>query len=401
MAGVEGRSRWTDALLDDMRQRGDPMADGPVAAVLDGGGVDDVNAMMRTLVRADRPAPADLPDEIAAYLADTLPLPEWADTTKIERGQRVFERWGVHICICLFCASLPSSYAAAKGVQVLHLTARLDTDARRRVLETGQFLVDVLTVGALDDDGTGRRTIQRVRLMHAAVRHLIKARNASAPGLWNPDWDEPINQEDLAGTMLAFSGVVMDPLRRLGVRLSGKDIDAYVHLWDVIGHLLGVRDELRVRDADDARALTEAIERRQFKASGAGQELTTALLELLDEMTPGRVFDDVNPAMIRHLIGNQVADMLGVPPSDLVDELGWFARINRWFLVHVLGRTERNSPCYRLMSRLAPRFGRDLVATSLTLQRGGERAPFAIPDHLALGWGLPGRTSSEVRTTQR
>lgn len=394
MTGVTGRSRWTDALLDDMRQRGDPLADGPVAAVLDGGGVDGVNAMMRTLVRVDEPAPGELPPEIAAYLADTLTLPPWADQRKIERGQRVFERWGVQICICLFCASLPSSYAAAKGVQVLRLTGRLDTDARRRVLETGQFLVDVLSVGALDDAGTGRRTIQRVRLMHAAVRHLIKARNAMQPGVWNPDWDEPINQEDLAGTMLAFSGVVMDPLRRLGIRLSGKDIDAYVHLWDVIGHLMGIREELRVRDAQDATALTDAIERRQFKASKAGRELTTALLALLDEMTPGRAFDDVNPAMIRHLIGERVADMLGVPPSDLVDELGWFARANRWFLVHVLGQTERNSPRYRLMSRLSSGFGRDLVATSLTVQCGGDRAPFDIPDHLALSWGIPVRAQS-------
>jgi hypothetical protein len=391
MPGGTEHQRWTDALLDRMRQLGDPLADAPVAAVLEGGGVDEVNALMRTLVRADRPAPEDLPDALQAYLSTTLPLPKWADSGKIERGQRVFERWGIHICICLFCASLPSSYAAAKGVQVLHLTARLDTDARRRVMETGQFLVDVLTVGGLEDQGKGRRTIQRVRLMHAAVRHLIRARNELAPGLWNADWDEPINQEDLVGTMLAFSTIAIDPLRRLGVRLSDKDIDAYLHLWNVIGHLLGVHDELLVRDADDATALAGAIERRQFKPSSAGQELTSALLELLDQLTPGRTFDDVSPALIRHLIGEQIADMLLVPPSDLVDDLGWFARTTQWLFVHVVGRPERNAPRYHIMSRLAPRLGRNLVATSLTLERGGERAPFDIPDHLALGWGLPAR----------
>jgi hypothetical protein len=46
MAGANGGSRWTDALLDRMRQLGDPLADGPVAAVLERGGVDAVNAMM-------------------------------------------------------------------------------------------------------------------------------------------------------------------------------------------------------------------------------------------------------------------------------------------------------------------------------------------------------------------
>jgi hypothetical protein len=400
MAGAPEDSRWTDALLDRMRRLGDPLADDPVAAVLDRGGVGEVNAMMRTLVRVDQLVPQDLPDELATYLAQTLPLPKWADQRKIVRGQRVFERWGVYICVCLFSASLPSSYAAAKGVQVLHLTARLDTDARRRVLETGQFLVDVLCVGSLDERGKGRRTIQRVRLMHAAVRHLIKARNGQQPGLWNPEWNEPINQEDLAGTLLAFSGAVIEPLRRLGIRLSAKDIDAYLHLWNVVGHLLGVHDELLVRDADDATALIAAIERRQFKPSSAGQELTSALLELLDEMTPGRQFDDLNPALIRHLIGDEVADMLGVPQSDVVDELGPFARVAQWFFVHVMNRPEYGRARYRLVSRLAPTLGRELVATSLTLQRGGERAPFDIPDRLAGGWGLPPpppRSSERVR----
>ena len=108
MAGANGGSRWTDALLDPMRELGDPLADGPVAAVLERGGVDAVNAMMQTLVRVDQPVPEALPDEIRDYLVETLPLPEWADMGKIKRGQ-LFETWGLEIACCLFCASLPSA----------------------------------------------------------------------------------------------------------------------------------------------------------------------------------------------------------------------------------------------------------------------------------------------------
>ena len=129
MAGANGNSRWTDALLDRMRQLGDPVADGPVAAVLERGGVDAVNAIMQTLVRVDQPVPEQCPTSSGPTWSTRLPLPEWADMGKIERGQQLFETWGVLIALCLFCASLPSSYAAAKGVKVLYLTARLDTDA--------------------------------------------------------------------------------------------------------------------------------------------------------------------------------------------------------------------------------------------------------------------------------
>ena len=388
MAGASRSSRWTDALLDRMRELGDPMADAPVAAVLERADVDAVNAIMHTLVRTDQPVPDQLPDDIRAYLAETLPLPEWADMRKIKRAQQLFETWGLQIAICLFCASLPSSYAAADGVKVLYLTARLDTDARRRVMETGQFLIDVLTVGGLDENGKGRRTIQRVRLMHAAVRHLIKARNEQQPGLWDPNWGTPINQEDLAGTLLAFSYVVADPMRRLGVRVPAKDADAYLHLWNVIGHLLGVRDELLVRGISDAAALVDAIRRRQFRASPEGQDMTDALLNLLDEMTPFHRFDDTIPPLIRHLIGDETSDLLLVPKSDLVDDLGRLQRIAKWFFVHVFGRSERDSPRYQLVSRMVRPFGHDLLHGLFRLERGGERAPFDIPKHLARSWEL-------------
>jgi hypothetical protein len=388
MAGANGSPSWTDALLDRMRELGDPLADGPVAALLERGGVDAVNAMMQTLVRVDQPVPEEMPDEIRAYLVETLPLPDWADMGKIKRGQQLFETWGLEIACCLFCASLPSAYAAAKGVQVLYLTARLATDPRRRVMETGQFLIDVGNVGGLDENGKGRRAIQRVRLMHAAVRHLIKARNELTPGMWHPDWGTPINQEDLAGTRMSFSYVFCEPMRRLGVRVPAEDVEAYLHLWNVIGHLLGVRDELLVHDIADATALVDAIRRRQFEASPQGQELTRALLELMDELTPVHRLDGTIPPLIRHLIGDETADLLLIPKSDLADHLGPLARIANWFFVHVLGQIERDLPRYQLASRMAAPFGRDLLDTGLKLERGGDRAPFDIPDHLARTWDI-------------
>ena len=156
MAVANGSSRWTDALLDSKRQECDPVADEPVAAVFESGGVEAVNVIMETLVRTDQPIPDGLPDEVTDYLSKTEPWPEWADKVKVEQGQRLFERWGVPISCCLFCASLPSSYAAAKGVKVLAMTGRIEFDARRRVMETGQFLIDVLHVGGLDARGKGR-----------------------------------------------------------------------------------------------------------------------------------------------------------------------------------------------------------------------------------------------------
>jgi ER-bound oxygenase mpaB/B'/Rubber oxygenase, catalytic domain len=266
------------------------------------------------------------------------------------------------------------------------------------VMETGQFLIDVLTVGGLDEHGKGRRTIQRVRLMHAAVRHLIMARSdrgdppvcgeePKEPPLWHHDWGTPINQGDLAGTRLAFSYIVADSLPRLGVRLPDGDVDAYLHLWNVIGHLMGVDDELRVHGKADAKALVDAIRDRRFKASPEGKDMTKALLDLMDEMTPFHSFQETIPPLIRHLIGDDIADMIDVPKSKL-PELGRLTRLNKWFFVHIFGQSHRDTPRYELASRIARPFGYDLVHGLFRLERGGERAPFDMPDHLARSWGL-------------
>jgi ER-bound oxygenase mpaB/B'/Rubber oxygenase, catalytic domain len=390
MAGAKRSSRWTDARLDDMRELGDEAADTAIDAVFEEGDVDAVNAIFHRLVSNNQSVPEGLPKAIQDYLAATVALPGWADMAKIKRGQQLFETWGLQIAICLFCASLPSAYAAADGVKVLYLTAQLDTDTRRRVMETGQFLINVLAVGSFEEHGKGLRTIQHVRLMHAAVRKLIEARSLQRPGLWDPGWGRPINQEDLAGTLLSFSYVVVDPLRRLGVRVPKKDVEAYLHLWDVIGHLLGVHKDMLVHSKREATDLVETIRRRQFRASPEGQEMTAALMKLLDEMTPFHRFDDTVPPLIRHLIGDEIADMLLVPESALTDDLGRLAGVGNWFFLRLFGRTVRNSARYQRVSDLIRPFGRDVLHGLFRLQRGGERARFDIPDHLARSWELSG-----------
>lgn len=388
MARAKRSSGLTNAKLNEMRQKGDPVADRAVEAVFNRSGVRAVNAVLQKLVSVDQPVPAELPEEVQKFLEETVNLPEWADMNKIVRGQKLFETWGFQITLCLFCASLPSSYAAAKAVKVLYLTAQLDTNARRRVMETAQFLFDVLSAGGLGENGKGRRAIQKIRLMHAAVRLLIKERHKQQPNLWHRDWGTPINQEDLAGTLLVFWYVVGEPMSRLGVQVSAEDKNAYLHLWNVIGHQLGVCDELLVSDVTEANALVDAIRRRQFKASPEGQDMTRALLVLLDQLTPSHRFDETIPPLIRHLIGDKTANMLLVPQSDRVGDIRRLERITNWFYVRLFGRGKRDSERYQLVSDLVRPFGRDLLRGMFELERGGERAPFALPDHLARSWEL-------------
>ena len=125
--------------------------------------------------------------------------------------------------------------------------------------------------------------------------------------------------------------------------------------------------------------------------------MTAALMELLDEMTPGHDFDKTIPPLIRHLVGDKIADMLGVPPSKFTDDLGRLTL--RRQLVVACASSARTSviPLVSNWFRSLVRpFGRELMQGCSRCQRGGERAAFDIPDHLARKMGTvavttPGR----------
>jgi hypothetical protein len=382
MAGDRGR--WTDAKLNPMRDVGDAPADKIAASVVTSGQLAHINDIFRTLVRTNQPVPAELPDDMEAFLNRTITLPSWAEPDRIARAQSFFQIWGVHITTCLFCASLPSAYAAGKGVQVLAYTKRLQNDAKRRVVETGQFLMDILTPGGLGDTGNGRRTIQHVRLMHAAIRQHIKLTEQEDPTQWDRrDWGEPINQEDLAGTLLSFAYVPAEPLKRLGIDVSRRTQEDYLHLWNVVGDLLGVLPEMRPNDMDDAAQLVEAIRQRQYEATVAGQQLTAALIELVQTLTPGPLDDPFVPTLIRYLIGNDVAAMIDVPTVEPV----LLRFVPRW-VGRMFGRTERFVERSDRLQKLVEPIGRTLLDNAFKMTRGGTRPAFDIPAALAQPWGI-------------
>jgi|SRR5689334_11152834 len=132
----------TDAILDAARHRGDPFADAVVAAIFKDGDTPAVAKLLSTLMKDDQQQPAALPPQVEEYLAKTaMSLHRSPDSAAT--GEQIFAEHGPEILMLLCCYSLPSSYAAKKGVQVLHRTAYLAKRPNRRLFETAQFIVDV------------------------------------------------------------------------------------------------------------------------------------------------------------------------------------------------------------------------------------------------------------------
>jgi len=379
---------WSDSLLEELRTVGDPHADEVITAYF-GERSSSPHTLFRGLVHHEQ-----LPDEqrspvIEAYLREQPAWPEWADAEQVRRGQDFFVEWGLLIGMLHYCAALPSAYTMSRGVQVLHLTARLATDTSRRVHETAQMVINAMEPGGLEVGSRGYQDIRRVRLMHAAVRHLIlheptvaESTDPSMTGpTWRDGWGTPINQEDMLATLMTFTQVVIVGLRTSGARFSDDDAASYFHAWSVAAHVLGIRPDLLPVTAQTAPDLWGAILRREAGASPEGQEMAAALVRLMRSNLP-RWLHGVPPAQIRFLVGKEVGDMLAVERGGAVSVV--FRPLSRALSVVALG--EQHAAILRVLSR---RIGRALLAGFVDAGREGSRGAFAIPTELAARWRMP------------
>jgi hypothetical protein len=371
--------RWTNEFLNSMREVCDLPADEAVRSLFTQGMVGSANELMKQLVAHEAVSAEQLPVPLRGYFEQSAKMPSWADRALIREGQAVFSRCGSLSVVALVCAALPTCYAGAEGVQVLHLTARLQTDTKRRIVETAQMVVDVMSPGGLEPDGWGVRDAQKVRLMHAAVRHLIHE-----SGRWNPEWGQPINQEDMAGTLVTFSVVTIRALEKMGYTLEPREMQAYYHAWRVVGYLMGIDERLLPEAYEDGARLADAIFARVFRASPEGQTMTRALIELMEHIIPGNIFDGLSSTLIRYLLGDQTADLIAVPASDWTQALIQPLRLLGW----VMDEGDEQSVVNAKLSEL---FGRKLLEGIMWVSRGNERPPFRIPEDLRASWNVRSR----------
>ena len=384
----------TDAQLDAARLRGDALADATVTTIFDAGlpavaqraKVGDTDAVIRLLssLMRDDQSPAALPPAVQEYFAKTAGTIARSKESAAA-GERLFAVHGPEIMVLLCCYSLPSSYAAKKGVQVLHRTAYLAKRPNRRLFETAQFIVDVMSPGGLDARGRGLRTAQKVRLMHAAIRHLILTDRSNA-------WDTaalgvPINQEDLLGTLMTFSWIILDGLSRLGVRLTTAEQQAYFDTWMVVGALMGIERELLPRSLDEAKQLTALIERRQVAASPEGSEMMAALLGMMQTNVP-RAFHTVPGCLIREFVPDDVATFLGVPSHRFEEEL---IRLGERALLPL----ERFFDAEAKRHAVVRAFSLHLMGWMIAVETDGRPAKFTLPESLQQAWELAPADSEE------
>jgi hypothetical protein len=365
---------WTDEFLDSMRQAGDPDADAAIEQIFANGQEEHVRKAIAGFGRNSDGVPDDLPSRLREYFEKSAVLPDWADPDRMERGNNLLGRHQPYFLSTLLCSSLPMCYGCGDGAQVLYRSQRLTGRVYRRLVDTSQFLVDVMGEGGLRPGGHGVRTAQKIRLLHATMRYHV-----SRDSDWDSAWGHPVNQEDLAGTLTSFSVVVPLGLQSLGIDLPDSDRDDYFHIWRVIGHILGVDQRLNPADFEAAQALSHKILDRQQSPSDAGRALTKALLDFIRETLPGSDLVSLGPTLIRHLAGDHQADLVDVPPRD------WTGLATSLALDAGAGfsmATSQTTNTVPLANELAAKLGDAVLKSGIRLANNGQRSEWKVPTGL-------------------
>lgn len=218
-----------------------------------------------------------IPPPVAFYAHYQTPL-NWINYAQIQRGIDIFLAFLPAAGCALYYRSLIGGFSIPKIIEVLVATRYLvpasmmdattssassmsefpkcSNDDRKRTLErlldTGGFLASCFAppsiseappAASLRPGGEGWTAALRVRVLHAKIRRsLMQISPNNRKNKWNVEKNGvPINQEDMAATLLAFSVNVMLGVEFVAGRpLEEKDQQDYLALWRYLGWLLGV-----------------------------------------------------------------------------------------------------------------------------------------------------------------
>jgi hypothetical protein len=395
-----GEVTLNDLFLDRMRQAIDPPADAVAQSLVERGSDRLVAELMRNrqMWDADGEPSRLLPEDVRAYMKAASTLPPWREAAKVKAAQDFFLLYGLASATLLACASLPQCYVMKYGTEVLAYTKFLQVNPTRRIRETAQMVMDVMCPGGLEPGGRGVRATMKVRVMHAIVRHMIASDPRAAANPADPavraKFGSPINQEDMVYTLLTFSYVVIEGFGRMGYRMTDAEREGYLHCWNVVGSLMGIREELLPATYADARELFEAIQKRQHGRSEAGRKLTAALLKALQDAIPGEHHDPLPAALTRRLIGHDIADALGVTRPTGLTRVRLDLLLAGWALgARVLTRFYQDRPF---------RFASEKLHKAILVRMGGmEGVPFEVPPEFVERWfpdGQPAAAVAPMRT---
>jgi hypothetical protein len=256
----------------------DPVAEAFVDEVYGERGANEGRRLLDRALEHGLESIPDAPPSMVRLFEEFERDPDWLNRGQVELGARVFRRYGTSVFSFATTSTL-EMYSENSITKPLSLSGGYAGDtAHKRQLETVRFWIDVSEPGGLDKGppvARGRATAMRVRVMHVSIRRRL---------LKHPEWDldawgVPISISDATLTLMGGSVVPGLALWSVGHQTTIREIEALLHYWRYIGHLLGVQPEWYPADfKESVQVMFAAFVKRAYSAGRDGEELVESYL---------------------------------------------------------------------------------------------------------------------------
>ena len=318
--------RWTDdAFLDGLRQQGDDLADGTVKRLHEEHGLDAVNRIFQSLAADHQPLPADAPEPFRKFMDATAEPPPGIDFERLNRGARVFRTHTFPACVALIASSLPCGYSAPCLSRILTVSNNLGNHPYRRLMGVLQMVVNVSTNVPSAGDERAHLTARKLRLLHSGIRFIVPKHRPD----YRQKFGEVCNHEDMLGTIMGFSYLVIDGLRRLEVGLTDEQAEDYYYLWQAFIRMMGIHPPGEPQSTDyvpqsvaEAAAFYGAYSRRNYTGpedNPDGAFLARKNLEMMRDLIPRRLrllgLGRLPRLAMQELLGEAGMRRVGVRPA--------------------------------------------------------------------------------------
>ncbi|WP_440899098.1 oxygenase MpaB family protein [Actinosynnema sp.] len=305
----------------------DDEIDGIMASVLRNGQVPAVNAAIRTWVNNNDPLPAGLPPALSTWLGKVNGLPSWADRSKLRLAADFNRRKDTYLFMLYGLGSGIMSTVIPREAKSVYWSAG-GADMKDRAAKTFTFGYDLSELTAYEPSGQFLVTSNKTRLVHAAVRHLLPQ-----SARWRAVADEqngiPISNGDILVTFHSLGTYVHRKLVDWRVPMTAAEEEAFLHMWQVAIHMLGVRDEFIPKSWAEAEAQSGRVLTPIMAPSTEGRELAKDLLGLTAQIDLGVTRGFLNE-FVRYALSHEVGDWLNLPRDYAAAALirtGWPAYI--------------------------------------------------------------------------
>lgn len=390
-------SRWSDdRFLDEIRAHVDQVADDCVTAL-------GTQQNFADIFRKDTSNWATLPDDAPLALQDFFAqtdrrllleknlekFPFGVDPERLDRGERVFLDHAFFACVVLLAKSLPEGYAAPCLATLLNLSGNLRTNPYRRLLGVLQLVVDVSSVHGFEEKGQALAAARQARLMHAGIRRFVPR---LMPNYTDTYRGQPVNLEDMLGTIMGLSLLVIDGMPMLGDVLPANEAEDYYYVWRAFAVAMGIHPPgLRGNDSwvpatlDDARAFYRSYARRHYEHNPTrnpdGVALARENLAMLRHLLPFPLtlpgLRRIPELLMTQLMGDEACARVGLTPYVVPFGLHWLA-VGTLRLLIDLGRfLDRIDP----KGRWHPTISAILLQNMIKQEYGGV-VTFEIPESI-------------------